>query len=190
MHMTQRRVSREAVPSSVLGMLIFVGTEIMFFAGLFSAFTISRAGAAGATWDLPAGQVLPAAATAVNTIALILSGIFVWISGRQQQTASPAAARTLLGATLLGAMFVVLQGREWAGLLSNGVTLWSGSLGAFFYLIVGTHALHAVGAIVALAVAWWRLQQGRLTRGFWLGAQVFWYFVVGIWPVIYGRVYF
>jgi hypothetical protein len=39
-------------------------------------------------------------------------------------------------------------------------------------------------------VAWWRLRAGRLSHGFFLAAQTFWYFVVLIWPVIYGRVYF
>jgi cytochrome c oxidase subunit 3 len=171
-------------------MLMLVGTEVMFFAGLISAFTISRAGSPAGVWNLPNGQLLPAAATAVNTTALVASGVLVFLAGRQHSAGEASAARTLLAGTLLGASFVVLQGREWAGLLANGVTLWSSSLGAFFYLIVGTHAVHAIGALVALAVAWWRLRSDRLTRSFLLGAQTFWYFVVGIWPVIYARVYF
>ena len=72
----------------------------------------------------------------------------------------------------------MLQGREWVGLIGHGVTLRSSALGAFFYLIVGTHAVHAVVALAALSY------------GFFLGAQTFWYFVVLIWPVIYARVYF
>jgi cytochrome c oxidase subunit 3 len=190
MHMMQGRARREVVPSSVLGMLIFVGTEVMFFAGLISAFTISRAGAPAGAWDLTGSQMLPASATAFNSAALLLSGVLVWVAGRQRQAGSASAARTLLAATVLGGAFVALQGREWAGLLSQGVTLWSSPLGAFFYVIVGAHALHAVSALAALGLAWWWLRAGRLTHGFWLGAQVFWFFVVGIWPVIYARVYF
>jgi cytochrome c oxidase subunit 3 len=87
-------------------------------------------------------------------------------------------------------LFVVLQGREWWGLLSQGVTMQSSTLGAFFYLIVGTHAVHAVVAIAALTMTWSRMRRGTLSPGFVLGAQTFWYFVVGIWPVIYFRVYF
>ncbi len=181
---------REIVPSSVLGMLLFIGAEVMFFAGFISAFTISRAGVPAGSWSLPAGQVLPAAATAVNTLALLASGLLTYLAQRQYHRQSPAAARTLLAACLLGGLFVLLQGREWAGLLTHGVTLQSSALGAFFYTIVGAHALHAAGALVALAVAWWRLRRGRLSAGFFLGAQTFWYFVVGIWPIIYGRVYF
>ena len=112
------------------------------------------------------------------------------MAGRQFARRSPAAARTLLAAWLLGAAFVVLQGREWVGLLADGLTLFSSRLGAFFYLIVGTHGVHAVAALVGLGIAWRRLRQGTLTPGFFLGAQTFWYFVVGIWPIIYARVYF
>lgn len=182
---------REVVPNSVLATLIFVGTEVMFFAGLISAFTITRAGSPPLAWSLPAGLVLPAAETAVNSVALLLSGVMTFVAYRQHRAGDVArAARSLLVATVLGTLFVLLQGREWWGLLSQGVTMQSSTLGAFFYLIVGMHAVHAVAAIVALAVAWGRLRRGTLTSGFFLGAQTFWYFVVGIWPVIYLRVYF
>ncbi len=181
---------REAVPSSVLGMLLFVGAEVMFFAGLISAFTISRAGADAMAWMPPSAPLLPAAETAVNTAALLISGVLVFVAGRQQRRGSPVAATTLLGGVLLGAAFVVLQGREWAALLSQGLTMQSSLLGGFFYLIVGAHALHAVGALVALVAAWWRLRRGTLSPGFLLGTQVFWFFVVTVWPFVYGRVYF
>jgi cytochrome c oxidase subunit 3 len=181
---------REIVPSSVLGMLLFVGAEVMFFAGLISAFTITRAGAAADLWSLSNAPRLPAGQTAFNTMALLLSGLLVFLAHRQHARRSGAASRTLLAACLLGTVFVVLQGREWVGLLSQGLTLHSSLQGAFFYLIVGTHAAHAVGAILALGIAWWQLRRGTLSPGFFRGAQTFWYFVVGVWPIIYGRVYF
>jgi heme/copper-type cytochrome/quinol oxidase subunit 3 len=184
------RDRREVVPASVLGMLVFVGAEVMFFAGLISAFTISRAGARPDPWSLPAEPLLPAAATLVNTLALLLSGILTYVAGRQYRQRSPATARTLLGAWVLGAAFVVLQGREWWGLVREGLTLWSSPLGAFFYLIVGAHGVHAVAALCGLGVAWWRLERGSLSPGWLLGAQTFWFFVVAVWPVIYLRVYF
>jgi cytochrome c oxidase subunit III len=180
----------EVVPSGLLGMVIFVGTEVMFFAGLISAFTISKAGAPRDAWNLPAGQVLPLASTAVNTAALFASGALLWVAGRQYRARSLAATQSLLAAIVFGALFVMLQGREWAALIGHGVTLRSSALGAFFYVIVGTHAVHAVAALAGLGVAWWRLRAGRLSYGFFLGAQTFWFFVVLIWPVIYVRVYF
>jgi heme/copper-type cytochrome/quinol oxidase subunit 3 len=181
---------REVVPASVLGVLLFVGTEVMFFAGLISAFTIARAGAEPGRWTLPTDPLLPAASTLANTAALLVSGGLLFVAHRQYRSGSKAAVQTLAAAWLLGAAFVVLQGREWWGLLSQGLTLWSGGLGAFFYLIVGAHGLHAVGALVALGVAWWRLRAGTLSTSFFLGTETFWYFVVGLWPIIYLRVYF
>lgn len=181
---------REAVPSSVLGVLIFASAEMMFFAGLISAFTISRAGARPGQWTLPTEPLLPASATLVNTMALIVSGLLLVAANVQYRRRSPGTSRTMLASLVLGVAFVVLQGREWAGLLRGGLTLLSSPLGAFFYLIVGTHALHAVAALVALGIAWQRMRAGTLTTGFFFGVQTFWYFVVGIWPIIYGRVYF
>ncbi len=181
---------REVVPSSVLGTLLAVCVEVMFFAGLISAFTIARAGAGSAHWAMPTDPLLPAASTLVNTAALLLSGAFMALAHAQYRRRSPAARRTLLMAWLLGALFVVLQGREWVALLGEGLTMQSSGLGAFFYLIVGAHGVHAVVALAALAVAWWRLTRGTLSSGFLFGVETFWYFVVGLWPIIYLRVYF
>jgi cytochrome c oxidase subunit III len=186
-----RTVSRrEPLPNSLVGMLLAIASELMLFAGLISAFTISKAGASAGTWTMPSEPLLPVRSTALNTMALLASGVLVFVAFRQFQHRSASASRTLLAAWGLGAAFVVLQGREWWGLLSRGLTMYSSGLGAFFYLIVGTHAVHAVCALVGLGVAWIRLRRGTLSASFFLGAQVFWYFVVGIWPVIYGRVYF
>lgn len=181
---------REVVPASVLGVLLFVGTEVMFFAGLISAFTIARAGAEPGHWVQPTDPLLPAASTLANTAALLVSGGLLLVTHRQHRRGSRAAVHTLAAAWILGAAFVGLQGREWWGLLSQGLTLWSGGLGAFFYLIVGAHGVHALGALVALGIAWWRLRAGTLSTSFFLGAETFWYFVVGLWPIIYLRVYF
>ena len=90
---------------------------------------------------------------------------------------------------MLGAFFVYAQGVEWVALLREGLTLQSSSYGGFFYLIVGTHALHAVCALVALGWAWHRLSQGRLTATQLATVAAFWYFVVLVWPILYVQVY-
>lgn len=177
----------QLVPSSVLGMLIFVAAEVMFFAGLISAFTIIRAEAP--IWP-PANQPrLPIERTAINTIALLFSGVALAIAQRAFTRDRRAARTPMLVAMLLGGFFVLFQGAEWWALIRQGLTLTSSSLGSFFYLIVGLHALHAVIAIGLLAAAWWRLQRGWLAQSQLVTAAVFWYFVVGLWPVLYGVVY-
>jgi heme/copper-type cytochrome/quinol oxidase subunit 3 len=173
----------------VLGMLIFVAMEVMFFAGFISAFTITKAGAAPGMWPPPNQPVLPAAQTALNTFALLSSAACLFAAQRSKASGKPAQ-RLLLGTWLLGGLFVALQGKEWLALLSQGLTLTSSKLGAFFYLIVGAHGLHALAALGGLVAVWLQSVRGRLSDGFLNATAVFWYFVVLIWPVIYGRVYF
>ena len=96
---------------------------------------------------------------------------------------------TLAVAVGLGAFFVVFQGVEWVQLIGEGLTLTSSSLGSFFYLIVGLHALHAVIALGLLGVTWARLRRGWLASSQLATAEIFWYFVVGVWPVLYLTVY-
>ena len=175
------------VPNGVMGMLIFVITETMLFAGMISAFTILRS--ASLVWPPPDQPRLPVGETAVNTAALLASGVCLFMAQRTFVRDRARARRPLLAAMLLGAFFVGFQGVEWARLIGQGLTLTSSTLGSFFYLIVGMHALHAVVALGLLAYTWLLLQRGWLAQGQLAAAQVFWYFVVGLWPVLYGVVY-
>jgi cytochrome c oxidase subunit 3 len=65
----------------------------------------------------------------------------------------------------------------------------SSQLGSFFYLIIGAHAVHAVVALAILCGCWGALRNGTLTRSRFGGAQLFWYFVVLVWPLLYWQVY-
>jgi len=177
------------LPNSVLGMIIFVVTEIMFFAALMSAHTIARATVLGGIWP-PAGQPrLPVERTAINTAILLLSGILLWMGNRRMSVNRESGLRYVAGAIAAGIAFVSLQGVEWVALLREGLTMTSSNHGAFFYLIIGTHALHAVVAIVALTWAYVLMRRSTLAPSTFLATQVFWYFVVLVWPVIYLRVY-
>jgi len=171
-------------------MALFVFTEVMLFMGFISAFVIVQSGATNGSWPPPGQPRLPIARTALNTVALLLSGVALYVAGRKFRSVHPRRAAVWMGAACaLGAFFVVAQGMEWVALLRQGLTMTSSQLGSFFYLIVGLHGLHAVVAILALGLAWRALLRGRLTDG-WLGAvQLFWYFVVLIWPVLYWKVY-
>jgi len=177
------------VSSGVLGMLVFIFAEVMFFAGLISAHTIVKAQTVGGMWP-PYGQPrLPVEETAINTAALLVSGIVLllsWFAFRRER----ASARIPLALSIvLGGFFVYAQGREWTALLGEGLTMQSSSYGGFFYLIVGAHALHAVGALAALVWAWFRLHNGLLTSTQLATVAAFWYFVVLVWPVLYLQVY-
>jgi cytochrome c oxidase subunit III len=168
-------------------MLIFVFTEIMLFSGFVSAFTIMRG--SEVIWPPPGQPRLPAAETAFNTALLLASGIVLCVARRRFTDRPLYLRRGLLAAIALGSSFVLLQGREWVRLLAQGLTLRSSALGSFFYLIVGAHALHAVIALGILIYAWVRLGKRTVPRNTLAAAEIFWYFVVGIWPLLYWRVY-
>jgi heme/copper-type cytochrome/quinol oxidase subunit 3 len=171
-------------------MALFVFTEVMLFAGFISAFMIFRGAAPPELWP-PANQPrLPVAATAFNTALLLASGALLFVAHRRFGTRDTrTASRWMGGAILLGALFVGLQGVEWVRLIGQGFTLHSSELGAFFYLIVGAHALHALVALVALVVFWRAMRAERLSASAFGAIQVYWYFVVLLWPLIYWRVY-
>ena len=90
---------------------------------------------------------------------------------------------------MLGGLFVLFQGYEWVQLLGEGLTMQSSQYGSFFYMIVGFHALHAIAAISILAFLYVKGIQGTLTAEVLWSGQIFWYFVVGIWPFLYLLVY-
>lgn len=175
------------IPNGVMGMLIFVVTEAMLFAGLISAFKITRSSAV--VWPPPGQPRLPFEATALNTAALLASAAALIWARRCFDRNRRTARLPLAIAVLLGAFFVVSQGAEWLAMLRQGLTLTSSQLGSFFYVIVGFHALHAVVALAALVYTWVRLQRGWLASSQLGTAQVFWYFVAGIWPILWLVVY-
>lgn len=185
---------RPPIANGVIAIIIFIVTEIMFFAALISSYLVLRSNAE--EWP-PWGQPrLPVETTAFNSLALLLSG---WVLYKAYQSFSKGndeelpKVRKLLGLSiLLGVFFVGFQGYEWAQLIQFGLTISSSTFGGLFYLIIGTHALHAVAALIALIYTYLRLAPhatSKLTATEFVVPQIFWCFVVGIWPILYVLVY-
>ena len=183
-------VNRTPVSSGVLGMLIFMVTEAMFFAGLVSAYLVIRAGIE--EWP-PWGQPrLPVVATAFNTVVLLASGFIMAHSRACFKNNELALGRRWLGISiLLGAFFLVFQGYEWIQLLKFGFTLSSSVYGGLFYLLIGAHGFHVMGALAILIYAWYRIKTlgNPITPEGLFPFQLLWYFVVCVWPVLYILVY-
>ena len=179
---------RELIPNGLFGMVLFVLAEGMLFAGLISAFEIMHS--AAIVWPPPDQPRLPVEATAFNSLVLLTSGFFLFRAHRAFHRGDRGnMLRPMTIALGLGVFFVLFQGFEWIQLISEGLTLSSSSLGGFFYLIVGMHALHAIGAIGLLGYATVQLRSGWLTPSLFGATEVFWFFVVAVWPVLYGVVY-
>ncbi len=181
---------RPVVSSAVLGTLIFAVAELMFFAGVMSAFTISRRNSLPGMWPPPGLPALPASQAGLHTLLLLASAGALAFAFRRYKRAPASASLPWLAAWLLGATFAGLQLWQWAALSGAGLTMTSSALGSFYALLVGGHTLHVLAGLAALAVGWVRLRRGTLTAGAFFGVQVLWYFVAGLWPVIYARVYF
>ena len=186
----ERRPHRRAIESARIGMGVFIFTEVMMFAGFISAFVIVQSNAIPGSWPPPGQPRLPFERTALNTVALLASGVLLFVAGRRFNSGTlQGVQRWLAPALILGMGFVLGQGSEWASLLRQGMTMTSSQLGSFFYLIIGVHALHAVAAIISLCWAMIELNAGRLTPSRFSAVQMFWFFVVLIWPVLYALVY-
>lgn len=179
------------IHNGLLGMLIFLGTEAMFFAGLISAFLILRAGSA--LWPPPDQPRLPVAVTGINTLILLFSGYTMRRALRGVRKGSQQAlTRWLLATGLLGTLFLGVQGSEWIRLVHYGLTFSSSLYGATFYTLIGCHGLHVLGAVVGLLIVLSRAAGKKYSVHDHTGVelcQIYWYFVVGIWPILYVLVY-
>jgi len=186
--------SRSAKPfigNAYIAMLLFIGADVMFFAGLIGAFIVFRFGAM--EWP-PLGQPrLPATVTGVNTAILLFSGytmLRAWRTTRRWNLASIIDNLTLTLA--LGVIFLLVQGYEWTKLLKFGLTLSSGVYGGTFYVLIGCHALHVLGAVMALLVVLRKARRETSPEKSEVSiklAGMYWFLVVGLWPVLYTLVY-
>ncbi len=185
---TGSETRRPLVPSSVLGMIIFVLTEMMFFGALISAFLIIKSG--NIMWPPQDQPRLPISLTAVNTMFLVASGVCVYFSNKAFAARSDSWAKKQLGiAIALALVFVGIQSYEWVRMLGHGLTMRSSTYGSFFYMIIGCHALHVFAALTFLIRIYLKFETVALKPSSYWGVQVFWYFVVGVWPVLYYLVY-
>ncbi|MCZ6625183.1 MAG: heme-copper oxidase subunit III [Deltaproteobacteria bacterium] len=185
-------VSEEPLLSNArLGLLMFLAAEAMLFAGLIGSFLVFRLGAA--TWPPPFQPRLPVAATGINTIILLLSGLTMHLALREVRAGRVSGLiRYLLTTAFLGGLFLTIQGYEWVRLVQFGLTMSSGIYGATFYTLIGCHGLHVLGAAIWLMVVLMQARQGRFTAHSHTGVQIcgmYWTFVVGLWPILYGLVY-
>ena len=177
--------------NAYIGLLMFLGAETMFFAGLIGSFLVFRL--AHEVWPPAMLPRLPVGVTGVNTVILLASALTMRraraaIRGGGQRE----LARMLLATTVLGVVFLLVQGYEWVRLLQYGLTLASGVYGATFYVLVGCHGVHVLGAVIWLLSVLRLAARGHYTARSHVGVALcamYWYYVVALWPILYGLVY-
>ena len=187
----EARSMRPLVPNAVIGMLVFLGTEAMYFAGLISAFLVLRANTP--LWPPIDQPRLPVAMTAVNTVILLLSGYTMWRAMKAiQRDRARELVRWLAVTGALGALFLAVQGTEWVRLVGYGLHASSGTYGATFYTLIGSHGLHVLGGVIVLLAVLRNARNGAYTARAHAAVDAcrfYWFFVVGVWPVLYVLVY-
>lgn len=176
------------VSNAKVAAALLITAEILFFAGLVSAFLILRGGA-GEAWPPPGQPRLPWGVTAFYTAVLLASAGLLVAWFRDGGPVAPEIPRRLFPVLALGGVFLAGQGFEWVRLILQGLTLRSGLYGALFYLIVGTHALHVLGGwLWVLLGGIWAARGG--SREALEAGRAFWVFVALLWPGLYVLVYF
>jgi heme/copper-type cytochrome/quinol oxidase subunit 3 len=185
--------NKKIASDGIIGMIFLLAAEAMFFAGLISAYIVNRAGAK--VWPPYSQPRLPIEITALNTAILLSSAVMIFIFSKKfkaDYNSTGTARKFLVLAILLGGIFVAVQGSEWIKLISYGLTTTSSLYGAFFYLIIGIHAIHAIAGLLILFYLYTILKNSdsfEESKNKITICSMYWYFVVGIWPLLYMLVY-
>ncbi|GBD02738.1 putative cytochrome c oxidase subunit 3 [bacterium HR19] len=171
-------VVEDRIKVAKIGTIFFIVAELMYFGGLISTFFVMRG--QYEVWPPPGQPSYPALQTFFNSLFLFASGILIYIFDKKRNFVFLSLA------ILSGSVFILLQGREWVQLVRFGLTMTSSSYGSIFYLIVGSHAVHAFGGLIWLIIAFIiSRRRHSLSTPAIESASLFWKFVVLIWPVIY-----
>jgi cytochrome c oxidase subunit 3 len=182
----------EGMSRGMAGMVLFIASEIMLFAGLFAAYFFVRNQAD--TW--PPGDVehtLQKSLGALLTLILISSSVcahfgILGVKGGNQ-------TRFKLGialAIILGSIFIGGQIYEWFHLMDEGLTAETGVYGSTFYLITGFHGAHVIAGLAMLVVVLGRATQRDFTPARHLfadAAVLYWHFVDVVWVFVFSILY-
>ena len=153
--MTHNQIHRPS--STSVGTIVWLGSEVMFFAALFAMYFSLRANSPELWADDTEKLNIPFAL--VNTLILVASSFTaqfgVFAAERMQPRATGISplkwgmVEWFILSYVLGAVFVSGQVWEYATLISEGVSLSSNSYGSSFYITTGFHALHVTGGLIA-----------------------------------------
>jgi cytochrome c oxidase subunit III len=181
-----------------VGTIIWLSSELMFFAALFAMYFTVRSVIKGEGLPWP-GAHLDVTLESINTIVLLLSsvtcqlGVFAVERGQVRRTGSIWQFRTwglrewYVLTFLMGLYFDIGQGYDYVDLLKNqGLSLHSSPYGSVFYIPTGFHGLHVLGGLIAFLFILGRTFATKrgLTREVQVSAIVvsyYWHFVDIVW---------
>jgi cytochrome c oxidase subunit 3 len=186
-----------------VGTIVWLSSELMFFAALFAAYFTIRA-VSPQLWAQNT-EMLNVPFSAVNTTILVLSSVTCQLGVFQAEKGIVGRTGSLLQVRLwglrewfvltyvMGAIFIGGQAFEYAELVHEGVTIPSSAYGTVFYLATGFHGIHVTGGLIAFLFVLGRTFVARkFTHEQAVTAIVvsyYWHFVDVVWIGLFATVY-
>ncbi|GAB2970406.1 heme-copper oxidase subunit III [Frigoribacterium salinisoli] len=191
-------------PSTVaVGTIVWLGSEVMFFAGLFAIYFTLRSTSPG-LWAFETEKLNVPFALA-NTITLVLSSVAcqfgVFAAERMQarrtggllQFGRWGMVEWFFLTYAMGAVFVVGQVFEYAELVHEGVTMSSSAYGSAFYMTTGFHGAHVIGGLIAFLLTIGRAYAaknfGHKEATTAIVVSYYWHFVDVVWIGLFLVIY-
>ena len=176
-----------------VGTIVWLASELMFFAGLFAMYFTARARAEDGWPPEPTELNLPYAT--VFTLILVASSVTCQIGVFAAETGNVYGLRRWFTITfLMGLVFVLAQVNEYRVLVTeHGTTMSSSAYGSVFYLTTGFHGLHVTGGLIAFLLIIGRsFAARRFGHAEATGAVVtsyYWHFVDVVWIALFATIY-
>jgi cytochrome c oxidase subunit III len=176
------------VDARVLGMLLFIASEIMLFGSFFTAYFFIRVSGSD-PWPLPPFH-LPVFIAGVNTAILVTSSFTMHWALQSIKRGNRAGLQAGLVLTFaMGLSFLLTQVTEYARV---GFAPHDGAFGTIFYGLTGLHGAHVFVGLTILAFVTIRAFRGHFTPEHHHGVEIggiYWHFVDVMWIVVYSTIY-
>lgn len=177
---------------TALGTIVWLGSELMFFAALFAMYFTLRS-LNPDIWATETGLLNIPFASA-NTTILVLSSVTCQLGVFAAERGDVKGLRRWFIITfLMGAVFIGGQVLEYATLVSEGMLLSSSPYGSVFYLTTGFHGLHVAGGLIAFLFVLASSYAGKVfthaqaTRA--IVVSYYWHFVDVVWIGLFAMIY-
>jgi len=182
------------ISSPILGMLLFITSEVMFFSGLFAAYFSTRAHNAGTSvWDNPQKILEPLGPILIATIILISSSFTcqfaIWAIRRGDRR---GFIRNISVTFVLGIVFLLMQAYDYTVLYGDGLTLASGVFGTTYFTLTGFHGAHVFGGVLMLGVILYRGMSGQFSSKHHDAVEavsLYWHSVDVVWILLFSVLY-
>ncbi|HEX6131171.1 MAG TPA: heme-copper oxidase subunit III [Actinomycetota bacterium] len=175
------------IPPILFGTILFLASELLFFAGLFAAYFSLRA--RNDPWP-PEGVDLELLIPTIGTVLLVASSGTYQLGVMAGERGRRTGLRTWTLVTLaLGATFLALQLYDYSQL---DFEVSSHAYGTMFFAMTGFHGLHVTAGLALMVVVLGRLAQGAYRDGRVDGAHAigyYWHFVDVVWIALYATLY-